>query len=124
MTVAVLGVLLATVMALGSALVVAAATTAQHRARSAADLGALAAASALESGQSPGQACDAGEVVVRSNGAGPLACDVTADGSVEVEVGVSWSAAVPSLGGQTARARSRAGPSQEGGAITRSVRDP
>lgn len=116
LVVAGLGVL---TMLLLSGLVVAAAVTASHRARSAADLGALAGALAIQAGLPPGEACARAAVVVARNGGRVLSCDVQDGGAVMVATAapvtgaarlihsVGWPGSVPLM----ARARSKAGPS-------------
>ena len=101
LTVAMAGVLLL----LGSALGVVAAMVAAHRAaQSAADLAALAGATAAQRGM---DACAAAAVIARRNGAVLLACDAAA-ATVTVSVRVDG----PHWLGQQAdlEARSRAGP--------------
>ncbi len=79
--------------------------TAQHRAASAADLAALAAASQLW--RSPGTACAAASEVAAANHARLLSCEVDAD-SVAVSVGLvpdhSWFDALVSRVAAHARA--------------------
>src|SRR4051794_3544534 len=110
MTVAMLGVILVIVLTLAGALVLGAATIAEHRARSAADLASLAAATAREGGPSAALACAWAATVARRTHASLLSCESRPDGSVELRVSCRWPASVPVLGPQTARARSRAGP--------------
>jgi secretion/DNA translocation related TadE-like protein len=99
-----LGVLLA--MTVG-ALVVVSAVLSSHRAQSAADLAALAAAAALVRGESPSGACGQGTAVAAKNGGRLATCragpDLSVDLAVEVRATVTW------VGSATARAR--AGPS-------------
>lgn len=116
LVVAGLGVL---VMLLLSSLVVAAAVTASHRARSAADLGALAGAYAVQGGLGTATACARAAVMVARNGAQLLSCDVDDAGAVLVAVAAPVTGPVrfvrslgwPGTGAPMAKARSRAGPS-------------
>lgn len=86
------------------ALVVASAVVASQRARLAADLGALAGASAVQHGAPPARACSTAARVAHANGAATQSC--SSDGSVlELRVRVParlWPA--------PAVARARAGP--------------
>lgn len=97
---------LAVLLLVGSALGVVAAMVRAHRsAQSAADLGALAAASALARGRDP---CESAAGLVAANGAELRACEIQGqDVLVTVEV------AGPKWLGQTAdlTAQARAGPS-------------
>lgn len=116
LVVAGLGVL---TMLLLSGLAMAAAVTASHRARSAADLGALAGALAIQGGLAPAEACARAAVVVARNDGRVLSCDVQGGGAVMVAAAapvtgparliqsVGW----PGTGPLMARARSKAGPS-------------
>ncbi len=97
------GVVLALVV---GALGVVAAVVASHRAQSAADLAALAAAGALVRGEPPAAACALAGRIAGRGGAGVVSCRTGDDLSVEVLVRVV--AAVPQVG--AAVARSRAGP--------------
>ena len=85
-------------------LVVASVVVASHRARVAADLGALAGASAMQDGVSAGQACSVAHQVVRANGAATQSCSSTG-GDLELRVEVR-----AALWPEPATARSRAGP--------------
>ncbi|SFF22443.1 helicase/secretion neighborhood TadE-like protein [Flavimobilis marinus] len=96
---AVIAVALALALGLG---LVARAHVARVGAESAADLAALAAATALARG---GDACATARDVATSNGAEIVRCDTEGTGAVQVEV----SRDVPMLGRATAQAR--AGPS-------------
>ena len=100
------GVLL--VLCLGGA-AVGSAVVAMHRARAAADLGALAAAGSLAQGSPPGDACAAGLRLVRANAASLSECDPAEDGSVTVTTTVPAGLPFPGVG-WTARAAGRAGP--------------
>jgi len=105
-TVVMLGVI-ATVLTLTvSGLWLASAALASHRARAAADLGALAAASALIEGESASAACGSATQVVVANRARLRQCLVS---GTEVRLVVAVTAGVTGLG--VATARSRAGPS-------------
>jgi secretion/DNA translocation related TadE-like protein len=116
LVVAGLGVLM---MLLLSALGVAAAVIASHRARSAADLGALAGAVSYQGGLGAAAACArAGEMVAR-NAAQLVSCEVDDEGALLVTVAapvagptrfiqaLGW----PGAAAPMAKARSRAGPS-------------
>lgn len=89
LTVGAMGVL---VMMLTGALLVVSVVRDVHRARSAADLSALAAAGPLPTGGRP--SCADGSSVAMANGATLTGCDKLADGSVEVRASVPlrWSA--------------------------------
>lgn len=91
-------------LALGSAVV------ATHRARAAADLGALAAAQAVQRGVDPAAACSLGASVTGRNSARPAGCVVLADGSVTVRAQTRVSFVLSGAGGRTATAAARAGP--------------
>ena len=88
------------------ALMIASAVLASHRAHSAADLAALAAAGDLVRTQDEGAACSAGRSLALRNGATMTDCQAGPDLSVEVSVQVASS--MPGVG--TASAKSRAGP--------------
>ena len=96
-TVLVLAALGAVVVVLAGALMLVAAVRDAHRARSAADLAALAAASGPAAGEPPD--CAAAAQVARAMGASVRECGAQADGSVTVRVGVriSWPARWPGL---------------------------
>lgn len=105
-TVVMLGVV-ATVLTLTvSGLWLVSAALASHRARAAADLGALAAASALIQGESASAACASATRVVVANHARLRQCLVS---GTEVRLVVAVAAGMTGLG--VATARSRAGPS-------------
>ena len=89
LTVGAMGVL---VMMLTGALLVVSVVRDVHRARSAADLSALAAAGPLPTGGRP--SCADGSSVAMANGATLTRCDMLADGSVVVRASVPlrWSA--------------------------------
>lgn len=103
----VLGLALVTVvltLSLG-ALAVLAAVAAGHRAATAADLGALAAAAVLSREGNPDRSCAEAERIARANGATVTACVVTGEEvSVTAVVSPGW------RGMPDAPARSRAGP--------------
>jgi secretion/DNA translocation related TadE-like protein len=103
-----LGVALAIVMVFLAVAALASVTIASHRARAAADLGALAAASEVGAGGSQAQACTRTAEVVRLNQANLVGCRWLADGSVEVTTARSWAGPWPDRPPATARAR--AGP--------------
>lgn len=101
-TVAALGLLLV----VGSALGVVGAMFARHRqAQAAADLGALAAATAAQQG---GDACASAADVVSANAASLLTCDVAATGEVVLRVSVAGPGWLGQRGALAATAR--AGP--------------
>lgn len=113
----------ATVLAVGAAgavvavatggLVLAGVATDVHRARAAADLGALAAAGWLVGGGPPD--CSAAGDVATRNGARLVACGAGEDGSVLVRVSVALDAVGwPGLP-TTVDATARAGPEAGGG---------
>ncbi|MBG0814018.1 flp pilus-assembly TadE/G-like family protein [Planomonospora sp. ID82291] len=97
---AVLFMLTVTVVLTGTA------RAARHRAQSAADLGALAAARLAFTG--PGRGCAEATALAAANGARLLRCSSGVDGVVEVRVVVGFS--LPIIGGREATARARAGP--------------
>lgn len=107
-TVATLGGVGVLVMLLLAALALASASGAAHRARAAADLGALAAASSVQTTGDAGLACARGADVVARNSARQVSCAVAADGSVTVvaqsRVGLALSGATPAMAQITARA--------------------
>lgn len=111
MTVVVLAVLGAFALFLLGGAGVASTVSAAHRARAAADLGALAGAAALEGGATPGAACDRAADLLRRNGARLTGCTVGADGSLLVSSQARIGLPLPAGGPDTAKARSRAGPS-------------
>ena len=105
--VAAIGVLL---LVLVGGLGLASAVVAGHRARAAADLAALAAAGAIQSGAGDGQACGRAATVAGANAAQATRCVVQADGSVAVEATAAVGLVLPGIGGPRARATARAGP--------------
>ena len=111
MTVVVLAVIAVVLLLLGAAGALASVTIAAHRARAAADLGALAAASAGQHELAAGYACAWAAEVVQRNGGRLTACVPGGDGSVELMVECRPAGGLAGLGLPTARARSRAGPS-------------
>lgn len=111
-TVAVLGALGVILAITVGALLIVSAVVASHRAQSAADLAALAAAAALVGGEPAPSACSAGAAVAVRNGARLASCRAGPDLSVELSVEVAATAA--RVG--TATARARAGPAASGGA--------
>jgi len=96
------------VLLLGAALALASAAGAAHRARAAADLGALAAASSLQASGDAGAACARGAAIVSRNAAHQVSCLVAGDGSVTVvaerQVGLALPGATPGRAQITARA--------------------
>ncbi len=101
---ALVALLLVTVMIVQIAAVVCA----RHRAQSAADLGALAAASALDSGVEA--ACDRAESVVRSRRMRMVRCSAL---DWDVTVTVDFEASPAFVGGRSVVAIARAGPVTE-----------
>ena len=101
----VLLVVLVAGLALGSAVV------ATHRARAAADLAALAAAQALQTGVYPSEASASGASVALRNGAESADCVVADDGSVTCRAMARPSFILPGTLGRTTTATARAGPS-------------
>lgn len=93
------------------AVAVGSAVLAAHRARSAADLAALAAAGTLAQGRSASSACAVAGAMAARNSADLVGCAATADGSVVVH---TTAGVVVGLPGQprSARALARAGPAQ------------
>ena len=89
---------------------VGAAALARHRAGTAADLAALAAAGRAVLGEP--DACAAAAHVARANAAALVACSV--DGSAVVEVRVAVPVRLAGLGVHVASARARAGPADSG----------
>lgn len=111
MTVAMVAVLGVLVLVLWGGAAVASAVSAAHRARSAADLGALAGAAALEAGADAGEACARAGALVWRNGARLTGCTAAGDGSLLVVDEVPITLRLPGGGPDMAMARSRAGPS-------------
>ena len=105
--VAAIGVALVLLMA---GLSLASAVIATHRARAAADLGALAAAQAVQRGIDAPAACAVGASVTASNGARPAGCVVASDGSVTARAMTSAGFGLPGAGSRTTTATARAGP--------------
>ncbi|HEV7171755.1 Rv3654c family TadE-like protein [Pedococcus sp.] len=116
LVVAGLGVLM---LLLLSALGVGAAVTASHRARGAADLGALAGAVSIHAGLGTAAACARAGAMVARNAAQLVSCEVDDEGAVLVTVSAPVTGPVqfiqslgwPGAGTPMAKARSRAGPS-------------
>jgi len=100
-----LGVIAAVLMLTISGLLLASAVLASHRARTAADLAALAAAAGLIRGEPLGAACDTAAQVAARNHGRMVQCSAT---GTEVRLRVSVLAGVRGVG--VATARSRAGP--------------
>jgi secretion/DNA translocation related TadE-like protein len=109
-TVATLGGAGVLVLLLGAALALASAAGAAHRARAAADLGALAAASSLRASGDAGAACARGADIVERNTAHEVACVVAGDGSVTVVVERQVGLALPGATPGRAQITARAGP--------------
>jgi secretion/DNA translocation related TadE-like protein len=118
-TILVVGGLGVLMMVLLAALGVTAAVTASHRARSAADLGALAGAVSVQGGLGTAAACDRAGMVVARNAAQLVSCEVDEEGAVLVTVAAPVTGPVrfihslgrPGAGAPMAKAQSRAGPS-------------
>lgn len=111
-TVLVIGVIGAVAAVLLGALALISAAEASTRARTAADLGALAGADRLVNGgaESP---CATAQHIVRDNGGALASCTVDGDAiDLEATVSTRW----PGLG--PASARSRAGPASGGDPVT------
>lgn len=87
------------------------AVVATHRARAAADLGALAAAQALQAGAGPREACAVGASVVGRNGARASRCLVADDGSVTASATTTAGFGLPGMPVGRTTASARAGPS-------------
>ena len=98
------------VVLLMGGLALASAVIATHRARAAADLGALAAAVAVQRGATPPAACAAGASVTARNGARSTGCVVATDGSVTVGATTRASLGLLGAGSRTTTATARAGP--------------
>jgi secretion/DNA translocation related TadE-like protein len=108
-TVVMLAVIAAVLTLTASGLLLSSAVLASHRARSAADLAALAAAGALLEGEAPPRACQAAARVVAANAGQLQRCVAVGE---EVQISVAVHAGARGLG--VATARSRAGPSPVG----------
>ena len=106
-SVLVAGAVGAVVVVLAGALVVTGVVADVHRARSAADLAALAAAAPLAQGAGPD--CDAGGSVAAANGARLTACGSSEGDVVEVAVAVDLRSPARRLGFEVAVSRARAG---------------
>ncbi|HYN30076.1 MAG TPA: Rv3654c family TadE-like protein [Dermatophilaceae bacterium] len=85
------------------------AVLAAHRARSAADLAALAGAQVAYAEGRPSQACLVAGGIAERNSARVVDCEVAAVGEVAVRVAAAVSLPLPGLA-RTATARARAGP--------------
>ena len=105
-TVVMLAVIVAVLTLTASGLLLSSAVLASHRARSAADLAALAAAGVLLKGEAPPRACQAAARVVAANAGQLQRCVAVGE---EVQISVAVRAGARGLG--VATARSRAGPS-------------
>lgn len=109
-TVATLGGIGVLVMLLGAALALASAAGAAHRARAAADLGALAAASSVQTTGDAGMACVLGADIVARNAARQVSCAIAADGSVTVVAQSQVGLVLPGTSPARAQITARAGP--------------
>ena len=112
MTVVVVAAIGAALILLVGGLALSSAVIATHRARAAADLGALAAAQAIQRGVDPRTACAVGASVTARNGARPSGCIVAGDGSVTTGATTRASFGLPGAGEGTTTATARAGPAQ------------
>lgn len=106
-TVVMLGVIAVVLMVTVSALMLASAALASHRARAAADLGALAAAGVLIRGEPSVAACQLADRVASANHGQLQSCATL---GTEVRLSVAVSAGVKGLGVATARSRAGPGP--------------
>lgn len=106
LTLALIGAVVASLI-IAQAVVIA--VLAAGRARTAADLGAIAAAGAFASGQSAPAACRAGGTIVTRNDATQRRCSVSASGVSIIETRVV--VRLPLLGLRQVAASARAGPS-------------
>src|SRR6476646_1525875 len=102
------GVGVALVLLVGG-LALSSAVVATHRARAAADLGALAAAQALQGGAAPAAACAVAASVTARNGARPQGCAVAGGGVVTVGAMAPVGFALPGTVAGTTTATARAG---------------
>lgn len=84
------------------------AVQANARARAAADLGAIAAASSYAAGHTPETACRDGAAVVARNGAGYASCSIASSGRTSLLTHVT--VRLPVLGVRTTTGRAVAGP--------------
>lgn len=97
---------------LAAALQLAGVVAAAHRARAAADLGALAGAEAVQAGAGQGAACAAAARIAEANGAAQEGCLVAVDGSVFVTTEESLPPGLATFAGGTVRGTARAGPAR------------
>ena len=111
MTVVVVAAIGVAIILLWGGLALAGAVIATHRARSAADLGALAAAQAIQQGVAPPGACAVGMSVTVRNGARPAGCVVGPHGSVTARATTRTGLGLLGVGSRTTTATARAGPS-------------
>jgi secretion/DNA translocation related TadE-like protein len=102
-----LGVIAVVLMVTISGLMLASAVLASHRARAAADLGALAAAAWLIRGESPAAACQCAARVASANHGELRSCTTL---GTEARLTVAVPAGVKGLGVATARSRAGSGP--------------
>lgn len=109
-TVLAVGLIAAVLTVTLGALTVLGAMRSVHVARSAADLGALAAASHLQEHASPVTACDQASRIARHHEARVLACSVDVHGVVTVTTSVPISHRLPGVGADHAEGTARAGP--------------
>jgi secretion/DNA translocation related TadE-like protein len=111
MTVVVVAAIGVALVLLWGGLALASAVIATHRARSAADLGALAAAQAIQRGSGPTEACVVAVSVTARNGALPAGCVVAPDGSVTARATTRAGLGLLGAASRTTTATARAGPS-------------
>ena len=109
MTVLAAGLVGVVVVVAVAALWLVSATLAAHRARSAADLAALAGAVAAQARDLGADPCSSAGAVATANGAALLTCSVAPDLVVSVRVSVQVGAPIPGVPGR-AVAGARAGP--------------
>jgi secretion/DNA translocation related TadE-like protein len=110
-TVLVLAAVSVVLMVLVAGLALGSAVVATHQARAAADLGALAAADALQRGVGSAAAAASGAALASRNGARSAGCVVGADGSVTCRATTSPAFVLPGTPRRTTTATARAGPS-------------
>ena len=95
---------------LAAGLQLAAVVAAAHRVRTAADLGALAGAEAVQAGAGERAACAAAARIAEANDAAQDGCLVAVDGSVFVTAEESLPPALATVTGGTVHGTARAGP--------------
>lgn len=110
MTVVLTGAVGAALLLLCAGLCLGSAVLAAHRARAAADLGALAAAVVLQRGSTSAEACAEAAAVARRNAARPTACRTDVAGRVELATSSPVALRLFGLPALDARGLARAGP--------------